>query len=131
MQDTNGAQESTGDERSHRMRAADAILQHAAGDARAELGRQLRRGILVDRAELIRLAVAAVEPQRACLTASMRTHRRETTSELPQADHRSPHCSRPECAVVVAEYGLEECAAAILRARRDDDEAVRPLRKGS
>src|SRR6185295_20377148 len=103
-----------------RMSGADLILKDPPRQRGPERRRQQRRRILVDRAELVLAAVAALESQRLGLLAPAPLRGTKPAGEAVEIQHLDPDRGGPQRAVMPAEQQRVEAAGPIARPRSDD-----------
>src|SRR5438445_7684606 len=112
------------------MSGADLVLNDLADEGGAQLGRERKCRVLVDRPECVAAAVSAREPEHLRLAPAAAAARREPAGEARQVENFDIHGRGPEVAVVGAQQQTVEPARAVLRARDDRLSACRVRRTG-
>src|SRR5438445_562298 len=112
------------------MSGADLVLNDLADEGGAQLGRERKCRVLVDRPECVAAAVSAREPEHPRLAPAAAAARREPAGEARQVEYFDLHGRGPEVSVVGAQQQPVEPARAVLRARDDRLSACRVRRTG-
>src|SRR6185295_11653949 len=112
-----GGEHGTHNQRRGRMTGTDLILEDPLCHRMLQLGWKERRGILVDRAELVLPPVRTGEPERPRLLAAAALRGSKPAGEALEIEHGHLDRRRPEISVVPAEEERVKSAGPIMRAR--------------